>query len=60
MEGKGCELIIYDHDWGYPWWGGWTVYWIVTMVTSDIGMPLTYLVELRYKSFSGKFRNETM
>ena len=28
---------------GYQWWGGW-MYHIVTGVTSDVGVPSTYLV----------------
>ena len=40
-ERKGCESST---DWlVWPWWGG-RMYRIVTRVTSDIGMPSTYLV----------------
>ena len=44
-ERKGCELSIHDHDvWLlWPWWGGQR-YRIVTGVTSDVGVPSTYLV----------------
>ena len=28
---------------GKPWWGGW-MYHIVTGVTSEVGVPSTYLV----------------
>ena len=45
MEQKGCDLIIHDHD--HDLWvtmlGGW-LYQTVTGVTSDVGVPSTYLV----------------
>ena len=46
-ERKGCESSIHDHDvWlVWPWWGG-QMYWIVTGVTSDVGVPSTYLVSV--------------
>ena len=36
-----CMIMTLTFVW--PWWGGW-MYLIVTGVTSDIGMTLTYLV----------------
>ena len=61
-EWKGCESSIHDHDidlWdhggvgGCPWWGG-RMYLIVTGVTSNIGVPSTYLV---YMYFHFSFAN---
>ena len=34
---------------GYPWWGGW-MYHIVIGLTSDVGVPSTYLVWLYFSS----------
>ena len=45
MERKRM-CVIHSWSWYYkvwPWWGG-QVYLIVTGVTSDVGVPLTYLV----------------
>ena len=53
-ERKGGESIIHDHDWltyGLTWWGGW-MYRIVTGVTSDVGVPSTYLVNAGIGYFS--------
>ena len=44
----GTKRIWVIHSWpwywlAWPWWGGW-MYRIVTGVTSDVGVPSTYLV----------------
>ena len=45
MEQKGCEPSVHDHDIDFVWlwWIGW-MYWLMTGVTSKVGMPLTYPV----------------
>ena len=48
LERKECESIIHDHDVWVTMGGGgrgWRwMYHIVTGVTSDVGVPSTYLV----------------
>ena len=53
----GTKRMWVIHSWlwywlVWPWWGG-RMYWIVTGVTSDVGVPSTYLV-LRYFNWNPK------
>ena len=50
--------ITVIHSWAWywltvvwPWWGG-RMYWIVTGVTSDVGVPSTYLVVQSFWNFA--------
>ena len=60
MEGKG---VIHSWPWYWlvwPWWGG-QMYQIMTGVTSDVGVPSTYLVKQLQKvcrmDFFSKLKN---
>ena len=49
MERKGYELIIYYHD--HDLWVtmvGWVDVLDSERVTSDVGMPSTYLIKIGY------------